>query len=660
MPFASTLRPPRQRRSPYPLSPGIDASEDFTDTWKVLVYDQDCRDIISPLMNIGALRAKGVTLHMLLHTDREPVQDAPAVYFVRPTEANVKRIAEDCAKQLYRSFNLHFVTRIERPLLERLAQDLAASNSVALVSKVFDQYLDVIALEPSMFTLNVQDSLVAYNDPSLGEAQIRAFMARVSAGLLSMVRVLGAMPIIRAPVGGAAHMLAQELCNTLTENISPRGPAQGLFSDCLVSDRPRPLLLIFDRSSDMVPPLMHTSTYQALVDDLLDHRLNRVTVDLPGKDNAPGKKKTYDMNTQSDHFFARYAGAPFPEAVEANEKELAEVSQREAEIRSKPAQDLSGLGAAAGGGGKDLSEAIESLPEILSKKANLEAHTNVLQAVMKSIAAREVPTYFETEQSIITAGRVTDRAAVLSLLKDGTKGRLADKARLLALAAVVGEGGVMSKAANEEYDAAFVTGCTAMAGAAALSAAPSSSSAGAAPAAPTKDDVDRTLAAVAFVRRMQALQSPMSSAASSVFKASGNAPPAAMLSSFLTSAQVRAALILGLGLGRVVALVVALVRALVVRGHGRATSPSRRRRRPSHAFLPLFPFPSCVAEPSVHPYGQSRLLLHQIRTHVREPRRGRALRGQGLPGRRRLLHPRPAGPRGPPGAQGTAWRWWRP
>jgi len=46
-------------------------------------------------------------------------------------------------------------------------------------------------------------------------------------------------------------------------------------------------------------------------------------------------------------------------------------------------------------GGKDLSEAIESLPDILNRKANLEAHTNILQAVMKKVAAREVPTYFE-------------------------------------------------------------------------------------------------------------------------------------------------------------------------------------------------------------------------------------------------------------------------
>jgi hypothetical protein len=43
-----------------------------------------------------------------------------------------------------------------------------------------------------------------------------------------------------------------------------------------------------------------------------------------------------------------------------------------------------GSGAAGGGAGitpsgKDLHEAIESLPEILAKKANLEAHTNILQ-----------------------------------------------------------------------------------------------------------------------------------------------------------------------------------------------------------------------------------------------------------------------------------------
>ena len=32
---------------------------------------------------------------------------------------------------------------------------------------------------------------------------------------------------------------------------------------------------------------------------------------------AAAKKRTYDLNTQSDAFFSLYAGEPFPEAVEA-------------------------------------------------------------------------------------------------------------------------------------------------------------------------------------------------------------------------------------------------------------------------------------------------------------------------------------------------------
>jgi hypothetical protein len=68
---------------------------------------------------------------------------------------------------------LNFVTRIDRTLMEKLAQELVNTNSVSMVSKIYDQYLDVIALEPSLFTLNIRDSFTLYNEPSLTEVQIR-------------------------------------------------------------------------------------------------------------------------------------------------------------------------------------------------------------------------------------------------------------------------------------------------------------------------------------------------------------------------------------------------------------------------------------------------------------------------------------------------------
>lgn len=417
---------------------------------------------------------------------------------------------------------INFVTRIERPLLEKFALDLSTAGAVRSVAKVLDQYLDVIALEQSLFSLNIPDSFTAFNAPSLTETQVRTFITRVSSGILSTIRILGTLPVIRSPAGGAAEMLAQEVCSSLRENLSPRGPAQSLFSECLLSDRSRPLLLIFDRTSDMAPLLQHTSTYQALVDDLLEHRLNRVTVDVPNgpasaSTTATTGKRTYDLNTQQDAFFKTYAGAPFPEAVEANQKELDDVKQREEEIKSRPGLGMANVvGQLIDGkpNGKDLSEAIEVLPELLKRKANLEAHTNILQAVMKRIAAREVPTFFELEQAIQAGnGRIPDHPALLALLRDGSKGLLHDKARLLLLASLATD--AATKTVADELETAFLQGCAVM------------------PTPPPREQLDKVIASAAFARRLQALQSPLSGLG-------GSQTPAASLTSFLTSAQNRA------------------------------------------------------------------------------------------------------------------------
>ena len=49
---------------------GENIDEDWSDQWKILIYDKHCRDIISPLLNVPKLRRKGVTLHLLIDSDR--------------------------------------------------------------------------------------------------------------------------------------------------------------------------------------------------------------------------------------------------------------------------------------------------------------------------------------------------------------------------------------------------------------------------------------------------------------------------------------------------------------------------------------------------------------------------------------------------------------
>jgi sec1 family domain-containing protein 1 len=168
--------------------------------WKILIYDTACRSIISPVLSVQQLRRKcGVTLHLLLHSDREAIPDVPAVYFVQPTKENLIRIALDCSKQLYSAIHVNFVTKLERTLMEEFAQLVVQSNSLSQIGSIHDQYLDYVCYEQSLFTLNKSNSYVIYNGSQSTEAIIEQFMTQIAYSLFSVVATLGQIPIIRCP-----------------------------------------------------------------------------------------------------------------------------------------------------------------------------------------------------------------------------------------------------------------------------------------------------------------------------------------------------------------------------------------------------------------------------------------------------------------------------
>ena len=76
------------------------------------------------------------TLYSLIDSPREQIQDAVAVYFVRPTRENVDKICHDCKAQLYSSFYFNFISPISRSLLEDLARAAVAANCVDQIAKV--------------------------------------------------------------------------------------------------------------------------------------------------------------------------------------------------------------------------------------------------------------------------------------------------------------------------------------------------------------------------------------------------------------------------------------------------------------------------------------------------------------------------------------------
>ena len=213
----------------------------------------------------------------------------------------------------------------------------------------------------------------------------------------------------------------------------------------------RPLLVVLDRNADLITPVQHTSTYQALIDDVLHHAANRVEFEVTddtatkgGKPNPKKIAKRYDLDPDQDPFYAAQKFQPFPEAIESNGTELQEVTQREQEVRSKASRGNSNTGPAAldplDAGTGDLATAVDSLPALLDRKKQLEVHTSILQAVMNEVASRDIPQFYELESALATGAYKNDpvkaKRDVLALVGDPDKGQVQDKVRLLLVYAL--------------------------------------------------------------------------------------------------------------------------------------------------------------------------------------------------------------------------------
>jgi sec1 family domain-containing protein 1 len=96
----------------------------------------------------------------------------------------------------------------------------------------------------------------------------------------------------------------------------------------------RPLLILLDRNFDLATPLHHTWTYQALINDLLNLKLNRVDIEIKSNNSPTGKEtKIYDL-LPSDKFWKQQKGNPFPVVAESIQEELEKYKQSESELKS--------------------------------------------------------------------------------------------------------------------------------------------------------------------------------------------------------------------------------------------------------------------------------------------------------------------------------------
>lgn len=304
-----------------------------------------------------------------------------------------------------------FTNFIKNAHLERLAE----ADQYELIKDIKEFYVDYHALDKNHFSLGL-DRIIGEQLQGWDRKQLQVCTEKLAAVLLSLKR----RPQIRYEGGS---MMATKLAIELKDRV--KGSLDSFdFSDSVT-------VMILDRRSDLVTPLILPWTYQALINDLFG--LEQGFVDLSKspivtKPAAQSKSSTtFNLVPSQDTFFQENLHNNFGQVTQ----ELAKLvdQYKEKTDASKQLQSLAGI-----------KKFLEDYPQMMKLSGVVGKHMEIASCVSRMTDSEGLLEVSEAEQALVTDN---DPSAILQLF---SRPDLSDFIRLkLALLLCLKQNGIDSR-----------------------------------------------------------------------------------------------------------------------------------------------------------------------------------------------------------------------
>ncbi|CAK5269873.1 unnamed protein product [Mycena citricolor] len=440
--------------------------------WKILVVDEHSQKLLGSVLKQFDILEENVTLIESINTHRDPQPEFEALYLLMSTTQNVDRITKDFGStRQYAAAHVFFIEGLDEHLLERLA----TSRAEPYLRTVRELFINFWPAESQTFSLQAPELFFGLYSPPRNDSQFQVARSRVQEQLKFVSKMianvcitLNEFPYIRyyvpshhLPLGALKpHATTRpppppESSGRWRTNLARGGEArayeavEGDFPTKIIAfhvqnaleeykkanpefakqaepARPRGTLVITDRAMDMIAPLVHEFTYQAMANDLLP---------IEG-----GTKYTYKFQSSVGSFEDKTATLTDADSVwtDVRHMHMREAIDKLMQDFNKFLEEnavFNGEGAASL---NDMKEMLASLPQYQEQREKFSLHLNMAQECMALFEQDKLPLVAGIEQDCATGATVegkTPKNLVQDMvpLLDSREVMNANKVRIVAL-----------------------------------------------------------------------------------------------------------------------------------------------------------------------------------------------------------------------------------
>ena len=262
--------------------------------WRVLVVDSLTLKIVSSVIKMHELASEGIINVEIIERRRADMPNE-AIYLITPTLKNVKALVKDFQNEnqpKYSAAQICFTESCHDDIFKKLEK---IPNQ--FVKDLKEVNMSFVPIESQVYSLEKTNAFQWHynqqyqsneNRPKTKEEQ-----EKMAEQLATLCSTLGECPAIRYE---AEEKACEEFSNMVKEKLELYKNNDQLGPN---SDKSKSTLLILDRKFDIVSPILHEFTFQAMVYDLLPIENNVYTYEDTNSEGLTSKKQIIlDENNQ--------------------------------------------------------------------------------------------------------------------------------------------------------------------------------------------------------------------------------------------------------------------------------------------------------------------------------------------------------------------------